>query len=162
MHVSPSQFVHVLVAILRPGSSCPISCPPQLLAPPLSHDINLSLWFLLFDVTRKTNQTFYSWSMSNAEISLEFKCSLLFSLTPGLHRLCCTKPSLSADELEISGIKRDHRCVHTYLHHDPTIKIVTTNIPREHRQGTSTKIMCGTRTQETLNVGQGVFQRVYF
>ena len=42
----------------------------------------------------------------------------------------------SADEPEISRIKRDHRCVHTYLHHDPTIKIVTTNIPpREHRQG---------------------------
>ena len=139
-----SQFVSVLVATLRPSTSCPISCPPRLLAPLLSHDINLSLWFLLFDVTRKTNQTFYSRSMSNAEISLEFKCLLLFLVTPGLHRLCA--PShLSADEPEISRVKRDHRCVHTYLHHDPTIKIVTTNIPLERRQSCSSShcVVCG-------------------
>ena len=139
-----SQFVSVLVATLRPSTSCPISCPPRLLAPLLSHDINLSLWFLLFDVTRKTNQTFYSWSMSNAEISSEFKCSSLFLLTPELHSPMCTKPSLSADEPEISRVKRDHRCVHTYLHHDPTIKILTTNIPQEHRQWVfSTCVVCG-------------------
>ena len=112
MHVSPSQFVHVLVAILRLASSCSISCPPLLLVPPLSHDINLSLWFLLFDVTRKTNQTFYSWSMSNAEISLEFKCSLLIALTPGLHSLCCTKPSPCRWAGDKQNKKRSPLCSH--------------------------------------------------
>ena len=120
----PPNLLVFLSPPLAAGSSCLASCPPQLLAPLLSHDINLSQWYLLFDVTRKTHQTFYSWSMSNAELDLEFKCPSPFPwlLSYTLH----TKP----DEQEISGIKRDHRSVHTYLHHDPTIKII--NIPREH------------------------------